>query len=141
MNIILMDIYDEYNNGNSISKLENFAKITFNNEKTGKIFIGFVLILINNVYRTRINAESLISVVNSANVVIGESNLLRFYLDRVNGDKMVSKYLGKYVNDDDFLVHIDSIIKYLKMMSFDFCESIKRRYNDKIFEYNNGIYK
>lgn len=139
MNKILMDIYDEYYNDKGISKLEEFAKITFKNEKTGKIFIGFVLILINRVYKTRINAESLFSVVNSVNEKIGKSNLLKFYLDRINGDKMVSKYLGKFVDDDDFLEQVDLIIKYLKRMSFDFTEMIRISYQDKIIEYSKNM--
>ena len=98
-----------------------------------------MLILITSVYRTRVNAETLYTVVSSAKETVGNSNLLKFYLDRINGNKLVSKYLSKVIDSENFDHYIDVILGYLKDMSFDFRESIKSNYKDKIIEYENKI--
>lgn len=135
MNIILMEIYDEYDKYKTINKLKDFTKLTFPNDGTDKVFIGCVLILITNVYKTRVNAESLYTVVHSAKESVGTSNLLKFYLDRVNSNKMISKYLSQSINDDKFMSHINLILEYIKRMSFNFSESINTHYQDKIKDY------
>ena len=120
MNIILMEIYDEYQKSKNITKLEEFTLKTFPQDGTDKLFMACTLILINNVYKTRVNAETLKTVVLSIKENVGDTNLLKIYFDRVNGDKMVSKYLSKVINDKNILKYADLILDYLDSLSFDF---------------------
>lgn len=131
MNVILMEIYDEYNKNKTIEKLEEFTYKTFPKDGTDKIFIGCVLILINSVFRTRVNAESLKTVVKSAKLYEGDQNLLKFYVERVNGNKLISKYIYNFDQIDNYESKVDLILEYCDDMSFDFCKSVLRDYNKK----------
>ena len=136
MNIILMDIYDEYFQRKTINKLLDFAKLTFPQDGTDKLFIACTLILINNVYKTRLNSETLRTVVLALKEKIGDTNLLRIYLERINDNKLISKYLTKVIDDENVEKYADLILEYLDDMSFDFSRIIHQRYQDKINEYN-----
>lgn len=135
MNIMLMEAYDEYNNQKTIHKLEEFTKLTFPQDGTDKLFIGCVLILFESVYKSRLSAETLYTVVSAAKEPIGKTNLLKFYMDRVNGNRLVSKYLSKVINDNNLEKYTNLILEYITERSFDFSKSIKRNYREKIEDY------
>ena len=138
MNTILMEIYDEYNKEKTINKLIDFTKITLPNDGSDNLFIGCVLILINTSFKNNLNIATLLTVVKSAKEKIGNTNLLRFYIDRINTDKLISKYLVKELNHPDFEKHVDLVIDYLNSRSYDFTNIILKRYDEKIEEYINN---
>ncbi len=132
MNVYLMKFYDEYDKLNSIKALEEFTTLTFPQDGTDKLFIGCVLILITSVYRTRVTSEALSTIVQAVRNKVGDSNLLKFYIERINDNKLISKYLFKVINDKNLDRYADMILDYLKKMSFNFCDEISTRYKDKI---------
>lgn len=132
MNVILMEIFDEYDKSKTINSLEEFTYKTFPKDGTDKIFIGCVLILINSVFRTRVNAETLRTIVLSAKEYVGDNNLLKFYMERVNGEKIISKYLYDFDKIDDYESKVDMILDYLDHMSFDFVKYVKKHYESKL---------
>lgn len=132
MNVILMEIFDEYDKSKTINSLEEFTYKTFPKDGTDKIFIGCVLILINSVFRTRVNAETLKTIVLSAKEYVGDNNLLKFYMERVNGEKIISKYLYDFDKIDDYESKVDMILDYLDHMSFDFVKYVKKHYESKL---------
>lgn len=135
MNEYLMSFYDEYAKTKTIKKLEEFVRITFPRDGTDKLFIGCTLILITSVYRTRTTAEALRTIVSSIDEPIGTSNLLEFYMDRVNEKKIISAYLCKELKSDKLTEHKNMILDWLDGFHFDFRKTIKRCYKDKIEEY------
>ncbi len=135
MNAYLMKFYDEYYQSKSIESLKEFTILTFPQDGTDKLFIGCVLILITNVYRTMATAEALSTIVQAIKQKIGSSNLLQFYLERVNGNKLISKYLFKVIYDEHLDHYSDVLLDYLYKMSFHFCDVIGTRYKAKIEEY------
>ena len=136
MNTVLMEIYDEYIDNKTVTKLEGFTKKTFPQDGTDKLYMGCVLILVNSVYKTRVNAETLRSVVLSVKEKIGNTNLLKIYLERINGDKLISKYLFSVIDNKNIVQYANVILEYLDDMSFDFSKLIHNHYQDKIDEYN-----
>lgn len=136
MNTLLMEIYDEYQKTKTINKLLDFTKITLPSDGTDKLFIGCVLILINATFKNNLNTATLLTVVKSAKEKVGDTNLLHFYIDRVNSDKLVSKYLVKELKNPDFEKHVDLVIDYLESRSYDFTNSIKKFYQQKLSEYS-----
>ena len=74
-----------------------FTKKTLPSDGTDKLFIGCVLILfsIAGGYKPRYfcSRENLESIVLLAKEKIGSSNLLAFYVERVNQTKGINKYL------------------------------------------------
>lgn len=132
MNVILMEIYDEYDKNKTINSLEEFTYKTFPKDGTDKIFIGCVLILINSVFRTRVNAETLRTVVLSAKEYVDDINLLKFYMERVNDKKIISKYLYNFDEVEDYERKVDMILDYIDHMSFDFIKYAKKQYESKI---------
>lgn len=136
MNTILMEIYDEYFENKTINKLLEFTKLTFPQDGTDSLFIACTLILINNVYKTRVNAETLKTVVLASKEKIGNTTLLKIYLERINDNKLISKYLTKVIDDANIEKYADLILEYLDDMSFNFSRIIHQRYQDKINEYN-----
>lgn len=139
MNIMLMESYDEYEKNKTINKLEEFTKLTFPTDGTDKLFIGCVLILFENIYKTRLSAETLYTIVESAKIKIKSSNYLKFYVERINDNKMVSKYLKNVINDTNFIKYVDLILEYIIERSFDFKAMIDMRYSNKILEYQEKI--
>ena len=97
INRILMELYDDYEKSN-IDSLIEFTKKTLPSDGTDKLFIGCVLILFSRsssrYYATR---EELLSIVKAVKEKIGDSNYLAFYVDRVNREKGISKYLKDVV--------------------------------------------
>ncbi len=135
MNEYLMSFYDEYASSKTITKLEDFTLKTFPQDGTDKLFIGCTLILITSVYRTRTTAEALKTIVASIKEHIGDTNLMQFYIDRVNGNKMVSKYLCKELKSSDVQKHADMILDWLDRFYFDFSKNIHASFEDKIIIY------
>lgn len=136
MTEILLEIYDEYNNSKTITKLEEFTYKTFPQDGTDKLFIACVLILINTVYKSRLSGETLATVVQSAKEKVNNTSLLEFYQSRVNENKLVSKYLTKVVHNENLEKYADMILDYLKDRSYDFVSWIKRDYAQKLQTYS-----
>lgn len=136
MNTLLMEIYDEYQKSKTIDKLLDFTKITLPRDGTDKLFIGCVLILINSTFKNNLNTATLLTVVKSAKEKAGDTNLLHFYIERVNGNKLISKYLVKEIKHPDFEKHVDLVIDYLESRSYDFTNNIKKFYQQKLSEYS-----
>lgn len=129
---ILMELYDDYSDGNKESLLE-FAKKTFPNDGTEKLFVGCTLILFSraNGFKPRYDCtrEKLLDIVLSSKERIGSSNLLAFYLDRVNTRKGINKYFKKIINDENLDKYSDLIIEYLDQFKPKFVDDLY--YNDK----------
>jgi len=140
INRILMELYDDYSKNNNIDKLIEFTTKTFPSDGTDKLFIGCMLILfsiIENNYKPSCSCvrENLLSVVLLAKEKIGKSNLLAFYIDRVNTQKGISKYLKDVVNDPNLDKYADLIIEYLEKFKFDLVSEVKNhRGIDKYIE-------
>lgn len=135
INRILMELYDDYEKGN-VNSLIEFTKKTLPSDGTDKLFIGCTLIMFSRsggrYYATR---EELLSIVKSAKEKIGDSNYLAFYVDRVNREKGISKYLKDIVNDKDIDKCADLIIEYLEQFKPKFVENLKRYNKDNIDKY------
>lgn len=135
---ILMELYDDYEKGN-IESLIDFAKKTFPSDGTDKLFIGCALILFARAggFKPRYDCtrEKLLSIVLSSKEKIGNSNMLAFYVDRINRDSGINKYLNDIVNDDKINKYADIIINYLEQFKPKFISSLKEEYKDKIEEY------
>lgn len=135
---ILMELYDEYEKGN-IESLIDFANKTFPSDGTDKLFIGCTLILFSRAgaFKPRYDStrEKLLSIVLSSKERIGNTNLLSFYIDRVNQDKGINKYLNDIVNSDKLDECADIIINYLEQFKPNFSQNLKRDYSTKIEEY------
>ena len=63
---------------------------------------------------------------------IGNTNLLSFYIDRINRSKGISKYLADIVKDKNIDKYADLIIEYLDQFKPNFVLNIKNNYSDKI---------
>ena len=92
MTEILLEIYEEYNESKTITKLEEFTAKTFPQDGTDQLFIACVLILINSVYKSRLSGETLATVVQLAkekvdDIITASENLLEI----VNGILDISK--------------------------------------------------
>ena len=126
INRILMELYDDYEKGD-IDSLIEFTKKTLPSDGTDKLFIGCVLILFSKsssrYYATR---EELLSIVKAVKEKLGDSNYLAFYVDRVNKEKGISKYLKDIVNDKDIDKYADLIIEYLEQFKPKFVENLKK---------------
>jgi len=125
---ILMELYDDYSNGNKESLLE-FASKTFPNDGTDKLFIGCTLIMFSRAgcFKSRYDCtrEELLSIVLAAKEKIGMSNLLSFYLDRINNKKGINKYLEKVVKDKNLDKYADLVIEYLEQFKPKFIDEVK----------------
>lgn len=130
INRVLMEFYDEYSENNSIDGLIEFTKKTLPSDGTDKLFIGCVLILfsIAGGYKPRYfcSRENLESIVFLAKEKIGTSNLLAFYIERVNQTKNINKYLKEVVNDSNLDKYADLIIEYLCQFKVDFVSEIRK---------------
>lgn len=132
-----MELYDDYKQGNTESLIE-FANKTFPKNGLDKLFVGCTLILFSrsNGFKPRYDAsrENLISIVLSAKEKIGSTNLLSFYVERINTKKGINKYLIDIVDDENIDEYADLIIDYLNQFRPKFVEELKN-YNKKIEEY------
>lgn len=137
INRILMELYDDYEK-NNIESLIEFTNKTFPKNGTDKLFIGCVLILFSraNGYKPRYDAtrENLYSIVLSAKEKIEKTNLLAFYVERINTKKGVSKYLKDIINDKNIENYANLIINYLDQFEPKFLSEIKQNHK-KIEEY------
>lgn len=137
INRILMELYDDYEQGN-IENLIEFANKTFPQNGADKLFIGCVLILFSRTsgFKPRYYAsrENLLSIVFASKEKIGVTNLLAFYVERVNTKKGISKYLADVVNDKKIDEYADLIIDYLEQFRPKFVEELKQSHK-KIEEY------
>ena len=135
INRIIMELYDDYEKGN-IDSLIEFTKKTLPSDGTDKLFIGCVLILFSRsssrYYATR---EELLSIVKAVKEKIGDSNYLAFYVDRVNQEKGISKYLKDIVNDKDIDKYADLIIEYLEQFKPNFVENLKKYSKNNVDKY------
>ena len=137
INRIIMELYDDYSN-NNIESLIEFSKKTLPSDGTDKLFVGCMLIMFSraNGFKARYNCnrEQLLSIVYAVKEKIGESNLLEFYIDRLNTKKGINKYFNNLFNDVNLVKYADLIIEYLDQFKPRFIEDIKK-YEDKIDEY------
>ncbi len=129
MTEILLEIYEEYNDSKTTTKLEEFTAKTFPQDGTDQLFIACVLILINSVYKSRLSGETLATIVESAKEKVDDTNLLEFYTTRINTSKIISKYLTKVVFSKNIDKYADTILDYLQKRSFNFTKEIRYRYN------------
>lgn len=135
INRILMELYDGYENGN-IDSLIEFTKKTLPSDGTDKLFVGCVLILFSrSSSRYYASREELLSIVKAAKEKLGNSNYLAFYVDRVNQEKGISKYLKDIVNDKDIDKYADLIIEYLEQFKPKFVERLKEKNKKNIGKY------
>lgn len=134
INRILMELYDDYKNDN-IESLIEFTKKTFPQNGTDKLFIGCTLILFSRAgTRYYVSRENLCSIVLAAKEKIDSTNLLAFYVERINTEKGISKYLADVVNNKNIDSYADLIIDYLEQFRPKFVEELNK-YNKKIEEY------
>ena len=129
INRILMGLYDDYIDNNNINSLLEFTKKTLPSDGTDKLFIGCVLIMfsIAGCYKPRYfcTRENLLAIVLLAKEKIGESNLLDFYIDRVNTVRGINKYLNDITKDPNIDKYADLIIEYLDQFKLDFVTQVK----------------
>ncbi len=137
INRILMELYDDYEK-NNIESLIEFTNKTFPQDGTNQLFIGCVLIMFSRTmgYKARYSAtrENLYSIVLAAKEKIGSTNLLAFYVDRINTTKGIIKYLSDIVNDKDIDKYADLILDYLDQFKPKFISELKQKH-DKIEQY------
>lgn len=122
---------------NNIDNLVEFTKKTLPSDGTDNIFIGCILIMYDNGFVDYgASGDVLLSIVKSSTKKIGiNSNLLFFYVERVNRNKLVSKYLKNIINDPNFEKHVGLVIEYLEQFKFDFSQKLEKEYSKKIDEY------
>ena len=138
INRIIMELYDDYEEGNVDSLIE-FTKKTLPSDGTDKLFIGCVLIMFSrcNGFKARYSAtrEELLSIVKAVKEKIGDSNYLAFYVDIINREKGISKYLKDIVNDKDIDKYADLIIEYLEQFKPKFIEDLKKYNKHNVDKY------
>lgn len=136
INKFLQLFSEEYQKTKSINELIEFTKKTLPSDGTDKIFIGCVLIMFDqDINGTSASREYLISIVNAGKENIGNTNLLNFYVRRINRNKLVSKYLKNIDKDEKFDEHLNLILEYLNQFSYDFSKNIKQAYDKKIADF------
>ena len=139
INRILMELYDDYENDNMESLVE-FANKTFPNDGTEKLFIGCTLIMFSRAgaFKPRYSAtrENLYSIVLAAKEMENNTNLLAYYVDRMNTHKGISKYLSSVVNDPKLEEYANVILDYLEHFKPRFVEEIRSKIGKKS---NNNV--
>ena len=129
------------NHENRILKLETTFNKMQNKGKIntiffeGQIFDAYVLLL--DIFDTA--KKEIIIIDNYAGKEnIGNTNLLNFYVKRVNGNKLVLKYLKNIDKDEEFDKHLNLVLEYLNQFSYDFSKNIKNAYDKKIADFLNN---
>ena len=144
INRILMELYDDYEKEN-IDSLIDFTKKTLPSDGTDKLFIGCVLIMFSrcNGFKARYSAtrEELLSIVKAAKEKLGDSNYLAFYVDRINREKWISKYLKDIVNDKNVDKYADLIIEYLEQFKPKFVDNLKKDNRENVDKYISKMKK
>ena len=143
INRLLMELCDDYLENKNVDKLVDFAKKTFPNDGTDQLFVGCMLILITlgSPFKPRYicTRENLLAVVVLAKEKIGTTNLLDFYVDRVNQYKGIKKQLENIVRDPNLDKYADVIIDYLEQFKLDLITKIKN--HKKLNKYINSFNK
>ena len=141
INRILMELYDDYEKGN-IDSLIEFTKKTLPSDGTDKLFVGCVLILFSrSSSRYYASREELLSIVKAAKEKLGNSNYLAFYVERVNIEKGINKYLKDVVKDKGIDKYADLIIEYLEQFKPDFIENLKKYNKHNVDRYIESMKK
>jgi hypothetical protein len=126
---ILMELYDDYEKNNLDSLIE-FANKTFPNDGTSIFFAGCVLILFSRAggYKARYEAtrEKLYDIVLAAKEKTAGTNLLLFYVDRMNTQKGIKKYFDN-LDKEQIEKYADLVIEYLDQFKPKFIYSIKNK--------------
>lgn len=134
---ILMELYDDYAE-NNIEGLLNFSKKTFPSDGTDDLFVGCALILFSRAsgFKPRYDCtrEKLLEIVLSIKERIGASNLLLFYIDRINTQNGINKYFDNVKNSRNIEEYANVIIDYLEQFKPKFINDIKNN-DKKINEY------
>lgn len=132
INQYLFDGYEEFHKEGTFKVLDEFIDKTFPRDGTDKLFMGCVVILYTTVInKNYANTHSLLSILMSGKEEVDGTNLLRFYFERVNDNKIVSKYLKKELYSDKFQEHLDMLIDYFSYWSYDMRSVIRRKYEEK----------
>ena len=141
INRILMELYDDYINGN-IDSLIEFSEKTFPHDGTSKLFVASTLVMFSRASgfkpRYDCNREELLDIVKSVKEKIGNTNLLEFYVERVNKEKGIHKYFNHVFDDNDLDKHADLIIDYLNGFGPTFTKFLKKD-NQKIEEFAKSM--
>lgn len=136
INRILIELYDNYVESGNLSPVEDFAELTFKIEGVRKLFVGTFIILADkssNAFKPRyeINRENLIDVVSLAKEKVGDSNLLAFYIDRLNTTKGITSYLNDIANDEKVSEYADLLLEYLDQFKPNMFNMVMDKYNSK----------
>ncbi len=129
INRILIELYDDYEN-NNLNSLIEFTNRTLPQNGTDKLFIGCCIIMFSKVSssfkpRYHVSRELLYSIVLAAKEKVGPSNLLSYYVKRVNTQKGIDKYLKNVIHDPNIDKYADLIIEYLDQFKPNFVEELK----------------
>ena len=76
--------------------------------------------------RYDMSRENLYSIVSAAKEKIGSTNLLAFYVERINTKKGIIQYLKDVVNDKNIDEYADLIMDYLDQFKPNFVSIIKQ---------------
>ena len=136
INRILIELYDNYVESGNLAPVEDFAELTFKNEGVRKLFVGSFIILADkssNAFKPRyeINRENLIDVVSLAKEKVGDTNLLAFYIDRVNTTKGITSYLNDIANDEKVSECANLLLEYLDQFKPNMLNMVMDKYNSK----------
>lgn len=136
INRILIELYDNYVESGNLVPVEDFAELTFKNEGVRKLFVGTFIILADkssNAFKPRyeINRENLIDVVSLAKEKVGDTNLLAFYIDRVNTTKGITSYLNDIANDEKVSEYANLLLEYLDQFKPNMLNMVMDKYNSK----------
>lgn len=136
INRILIELYDNYVESGNLSPVEDFAELTFKIEGVRKLFVGTFIILADkssNAFKPRyeINRENLIDVVSLAKEKVGDSNLLAFYIDRLNTTKGITSYLNDIANDEKVSEYANLLLEYLDQFKPNMFNMVMDKYNSK----------
>ena len=136
INRILIELYDNYVESGNLVPVEDFAELTFKSEGVRKLFVGTFIILADkssNAFKPRyeINRENLIDVVSLAKEKVGDTNLLAFYIDRVNTTKGITSYLNDISNDEKVSEYANLLLEYLDQFKPRMVEMVMDKYNSK----------
>ncbi|MCH5167109.1 MAG: hypothetical protein J1F35_04365 [Erysipelotrichales bacterium] len=131
INRILAELFEDYEKNKNFDAVIEFAEKTFPSDGTAQLFIGCVVILfthLNGLFKPKYSCsrETLESIVLLAKEKVGTSNLLAFYIDRVNTEKNISKYLLKLVDDPNLDKYADVILDYLEGFKPDWVSDVKK---------------
>ena len=132
INKFLQIFSEEYLNSISIDKLLEFTSKTLPADGSDKIFIGCVIIMFDLGFTgPAASREYLVSILKAGTVKIADTNLLDFYVKRINGNRLVAKYLKSIDKDIEFDKHLNLVLEYLEQFSFDFSKNIKNSFAEK----------